>query len=44
MGDADLPFRGVKTSIGAQDREAIAKQVGLTLSKDKKDFVDDCGR
>jgi hypothetical protein len=41
---ADLLFRGAKTSIGAQDREAIAKHVGLTLSKDKKRFVDEQGQ
>lgn len=36
-------FRGVKTSLGDRDREAIAKQVGLTLSKDKRSFVDETG-
>ncbi len=36
-------FRGVKTSLGQRDREAIATQVGLTLSNDKKSFVDEAG-
>jgi hypothetical protein len=41
---SDLLFKGVKTSLSSQDRESIAKQVGLTLSKDRKSFVDDVGR
>lgn len=41
---SDLLFKGVKTSLSSQERESIVKQVGLTLSKDKKSFVDDIGR
>jgi len=41
---SDLLFKGVKTSLSSQDRESIAKQVGLTLSKDKKSFVDETGQ
>lgn len=41
---SDLLFKGVKTSLSSQDRESIARQVGLTLSKDKKSFVDETGR
>jgi len=40
---ADLLFKGVKTSLSSQDKESIAKQVGLTLSKDRKSFVDEVG-
>lgn len=40
---SDLLFKGVKT-LSSQDRESIAKQVGLTLSKDKKSFVDETGQ
>jgi hypothetical protein len=39
-----LLFRGANTSLGDRDKEAIAKQTGLTLSKDKTLFVDEVGR
>jgi hypothetical protein len=41
---SDLLFRGGKASLSTQDKEAIAKLVGLKLSKDQKQFVDDEGR
>lgn len=40
---SDLLFKGVKTSLSSQDKESIAKQVGLKLSKDRKSFVDEVG-
>lgn len=40
---SDLLFKGVKTSLSSQDKESIAKQVGLRLSKDRKSFVDEVG-
>ena len=40
---SDHLFKGAKTSL-SQDRESIAKQVGLTLSKDEKSFVDETGQ
>jgi len=38
-----LLFRGANTSLRDRDKEAIAKQTGLTLSKDKTSFVDEVG-
>lgn len=41
---SDVLFRGAKMSLGLKDREEIARQVGLKLSKDGKHFVDDQGK